>query len=66
MRPALCRADLGDGDVPDGGEALACILNGKPLLALNFSDMVMTVAEATVHDAQPFRAGQLQPSFVTA
>ena len=68
MEPALCHADFGGDDAADGGEALASILNGKPLLALNFSNMVMTVDEATVHEsaaALPW-TGQLQPSLATA
>ena len=66
MKPALCHADFYGDNVADGGEALSSILNGKPLLALNFSNMVMTVDEATVHEARPLRGQQLQPSLATA
>jgi len=66
VKPALCRADFGAEDAADGREALSSILNGKPLLALNFSNMVMTVDEATVHETRPLRVQQLQPSFATA
>ncbi len=66
MKPALCHADFDAEDAADGREALSSILNGKPLLALNFSNMVMTVDEATVHETRPLRGQQLQPSLATA
>ncbi len=70
VKPAQCRAELVADDIVGGGggEALASILNGKPLLALNFSNMTMTVAEATVHNARPSRAtqAQLQPALSIA
>ena len=66
VKPALCQADFNAEEAVDGGEALSSLLTGKPLLALNFSNMVMTVDEATVHDAQGLREVQMRPSLATA
>ena len=71
VKPARCHAELDADDMlagGGGGEALASILNGKPLLALNFSNMTMTVADATVHDVRSSRAAQAQvhPAFAPA